>query len=150
MSVVASPLTGRVVPLDDVADDVFAERVMGDGVALQPGHGEVRAPVAGVVAKLFRGGHAFVVQTDDGLEVLTHIGLDTVALEGEGFATHVAEDDRVAAGDLIVTVDLEHLGGKGVDLTSPVVVISPHTRRTVAGDDVETGAPLLEVEPRDD
>ena len=145
MAVVGSPFTGRVVPLEEVADEVFADRVMGDGVAVHPTDGAVHAPADGVVAKLFRGGHAFVVQTAEGIEILTHIGLDTVELQGEGFATHVDEDAVVAAGDLVVTVDLARVADHGVDLTSPVVVISGHRVAPLAQGEVEARAPLLEV-----
>ncbi|HVL99602.1 MAG TPA: PTS glucose transporter subunit IIA [Egibacteraceae bacterium] len=145
MRTLASPLKGRVVPLERVADPVFADRVVGDGVAIEPASGEVCAPVEGTVAKLFRGGHAFVVQTSDGVEVLTHIGLDTVELEGEGFTCHVDEHDAVTAGQHVVTVDLERLRGRGIDLTSPVVVLSHHSVRPLATGAVDVGAPLMEV-----
>ena len=145
MTAVASPLSGRVVPLDEVADPVFAGRVMGDGVAVIPDDGAVLAPVAGTIEKLFPGGHAIALQTASGVQVLVHVGLDTVHLHGEGFAVHTAEGDRVEAGALLVTLDLDRLRAIGVDLTSPVVVISGEPLDVVAAGTVRAGDPLLQV-----
>lgn len=145
MTTVAAPLSGRVIPIDDVDDEVFAGRVMGDGVALQPSDGRVVAPVAGRIEKLFPGGHGVALETPDGVQVLIHVGLDTVELKGEGFTIHAREGDDVAVGDLLVEADLDHLRGLGKDLTSPVVVISGHAVEVVADGDVETGAALLEI-----
>ncbi len=145
MTAVAAPLAGRVIALEDVDDEVFAERVMGDGVALAPSDGRVVAPVAGRIEKLFPGGHGVALETADGVQVLVHIGLDTVELKGEGFTVHAREGDDVAVGDLLVTADLDRLRALGKDLTSPVVVISGHTVEVLADGDVDAGAPLLEV-----
>jgi glucose-specific phosphotransferase system IIA component len=145
VTAVAAPLAGRVVPLDEVDDEVFAGRIMGDGVALQPSDGRVVAPVAGRIEKLFPGGHGVALETPDGVQVLVHVGLDTVELKGEGFTIHAREGDDVAVGDLLVEADLDHLRELGKDLTSPVVVISGHAVDVLAAGDVDAGAPLLEV-----
>jgi glucose-specific phosphotransferase system IIA component len=145
VSTVASPLTGRVVPLEDVPDEVFAERIMGDGVAIAPTEGAVVAPVAGTIEKLFPGGHGIALQTADGLQVLIHVGLETVRLKGDGFTVHAAQGDTVAVGDLLVTVDLARLAELEVDTISPVVVISGQPARVVAEGTVSGGQPLLEV-----
>lgn len=146
MAIVRAPLQGRVLALDDVADDVFAQRMMGEGLALVPGSTRASAPIDGVVAKLFRGGHAFVVQSDDGLEVLVHLGLETVHRAGEGFETHVAEGDRVAAGEPVVSMDLDALRADGIDMTTPVIVISGHTITWQADETIEEGDALLTVD----
>lgn len=146
--IVVSPLTGRVLALEDVDDPVFAERVMGDGVALAPADGRVVAPVAGTIEKLFPGGHGVVVETREGLQVLVHVGIDTVKLEGDGFTVQAAEGDEVAVGDALVTVDLPRLAERGVDATSPVVVISGEAATVVADGTVEAGQPLLETARR--
>ncbi len=143
MATVLAPLAGEIAPLDAVADDVFAQRIMGDGVALHPHDARATAPLDGVIAKLFPGGHAFVVQSDEGVDVLVHLGLDTVHRAGAGFTTHVEEGERIAAGEVVVTVDLETLRADGVDVTTPVVVISDHAIAWRAEGAVEGGAPLL-------
>lgn len=141
----ASPFTGKVVPLEEVADDVFSQRVMGDGVAVLPSEGRVVAPVAGTVGKLFEGGHGFAIETPDGLQVLVHVGLETVHLEGDGFTVKTNEGDEVAAGDELVTVDLDRMRELGIDMVSPVVVISGQDVTVSASDEVSAGDPLLET-----
>ena len=145
MATVASPLTGRVVPLDEVNDEVFSERVMGDGVAVLPEGPAVVAPVAGKLEKLFEGGHGFAIETHNKVQVLVHVGLDTVHLKGEGFEVHAVEGDEVDVGDLIVTVDLPRMTDKNVDMVSPVVVISGHKVEVAASGSVNIGDPLMEV-----
>ncbi|HUH06239.1 MAG TPA: PTS glucose transporter subunit IIA [Egibacteraceae bacterium] len=145
MTVVASPLAGRVIALDDVADPVFAGRIMGDGVALAPSDGRLAAPVAGRIEKLFPGGHGVAIETPDGLQVLVHLGLETVQLHGDGFTVHAAEGQDVQVGDLLVTADLDRLHDLGVDVTSPVVVISGQSLTVVGTGEVQIGDPLLEV-----
>lgn len=146
MGVVASPFSGEVVALDDVDDDVFAQRVVGDGLAVLPAAGEVVAPIAGRLAKLFEGGHGLAIEDDDGLQVLVHIGLETVKLKGDGFTVHVHEGDAVDVGQRLVTVDLERMNELSIDLTSPVVVISGHAVSKPAAGRVAPGDPLFEVE----
>ena len=142
---VASPFTGKVVPLEEVADDVFSQRVMGDGVAVLPSEGRVVAPVAGTVGKLFEGGHGFAIETPDGLQVLVHVGLETVHLKGDGFTVKTNEGDEVAAGDEMVTVDLDRMREFGIDMVSPVVVISGQDVTVSSSDEVSAGDPLLET-----
>lgn len=132
--------------LDEVPDEVFSERVMGDGAAVRPTDGEVVAPMKGRLEKLFEGGHGFAIENEAGLQVLVHVGIDTVHLKGEGFSVHAAEGDDVEAGDRIVTVDLDALTGKGIDMISPIVVISGQKPKVIAGDQVAAGDPLLSVE----
>ncbi len=145
MTSIVAPLSGRVVPLDDVADEVFSERIMGDGAAIAPSDGRVIAPVTGRVEKLFPGGHGLALEAPGGVQVLVHVGLDTVELKGDGFTVHAAQGDEVTAGDLLVTADLDRLAELGKDAVSPVVVISPHPVEVVAVGQVEAGDPLLEV-----
>jgi len=142
---VASPFTGKVVPLEEVADDVFSQRVMGDGVAVLPSEGRVVAPVAGTVGKLFEGGHGFAIETPDGLQVLVHVGLETVHLKGDGFTVKTNEGDEVVAGDEMVTVDLDRMRELGIDMVSPVVVISGQDVTVSSSDEVSAGDPLLET-----
>ena len=145
VTIVTSPLSGRVLPLDDVPDEVFAQRIVGDGVAIQPDSGNVLAPIAGRIAKLFPGGHGIVVETAEGVQVLVHVGIDTVARRGRGFTALAGEGEQVAAGDILVRVDLDALRADGVEMLSPVVVISGHAVVPAATERVAAGEPLLEV-----
>jgi glucose-specific phosphotransferase system IIA component len=145
MVAVTSPFTGRVVPLDEVDDEVFSERVMGDGVAVQPSSGKVVAPLSGRIEKLFKGGHGLAIENEDGLQILVHIGLETVRLKGDGFTVHAAEGDTVSTGDLIVTVDLGRMDELGIDLVSPVVVISGQGVTNQATGEVALGDRLFDA-----
>jgi sugar PTS system EIIA component len=142
---VSSPVDGRIVALEDVNDQVFAERVMGDGLAVLPDEGLVVSPVPGTIEKLFPGGHAFVVQTPDGVQVLVHLGLETVHLKGDGFTVHASEGDTVQLGDRIVTVDLSRMAELQIDIACPVVVISGHQVSNLTGGSVKAGDPLFDV-----
>ncbi len=145
MTALVSPFTGKVVPLEEVADDVFSQRIMGDGVAVLPSEGRVVAPVAGTVGKLFEGGHGFAIETPDGVQVLVHVGLETVHLKGDGFTVKASEGDEVAGGDEMVAVDLDRMRELEIDMVSPVVVISGQDVTVSASEDVSAGDPLLET-----
>lgn len=145
MTTVSAPVSGVVVPLEEVDDEVFAGRVVGDGVALRPSDGRVVAPLDGRVEKVFPGGHGIAIESSEGLQVLVHVGLETVQLEGDGFDAHVAEGDEVTEGDPLVTVDLARLAELGVDAISPVVVMSGESVEVVASGSVVPGDPLLKV-----
>ena len=147
MTEVASPFTGTVISLDDVNDEVFSERVMGEGVAVMPSDGRVVAPVTGTVAKLFEGGHGFAVETSEGLQILVHVGLETVHLKGDGFTVRAREGQEISAGEEIVNVDLERMTELNIDLVSPVIVISGEAATVIASTEVKAGDPLLEVQP---
>ena len=114
---------GQVVALEQVEDPVFAQKMMGDGFAVEPANGNIVSPVTGTVSSIFPTKHALGLVTDSGLEVLVHIGLDTVSLEGKPFTVHVSEGQKVAAGDLLVTADLDAIRVAGRK-TSTVVVFT--------------------------
>ena len=120
---VYSVADGQVIALEQVKDPVFAQKMMGDGFAVEPANGNIVSPVSGTVSSIFPTKHALGLVTDSGLEVLVHIGLDTVSLEGKPFTVHVAEGQKVAAGDLLVTVDLDAIRAAGRE-TSTVVVFT--------------------------
>ena len=119
---VFAPMTGETVALEQVPDAVFSEKVLGDGLGLIPADGKVYSPVNGEVASVAETLHAYGFSSDDGLEVLVHVGLDTVALKGEGFTSHVKVGDRVRVGDLVAEVDLDLLKSKGINTVTPVLV----------------------------
>ena len=142
---ILSPMNGEVISLDDCGDPVFASRALGQGVAVKPTDGAVVAPVSGTLTMVAGTGHAFGLKTDDEVEVLVHVGIDTVKLDGEGFDVKVAKGQRVAAGDLMANADLGIITEAGYPTTTIVVVtntkklaaVEPQTGNTVsAGDEI--------------
>ena len=120
---VYSVADGEVIALEQVKDPVFSQKMMGDGFAVEPTNGNIVSPVSGTVSSVFPTKHALGIVTEAGLEVLVHIGLDTVSLEGKPFTVHVAEGQKVAAGDLLVTADLDAIRAAGRE-TSTIVVFT--------------------------
>ncbi|MBQ8903371.1 MAG: PTS transporter subunit EIIC [Oscillospiraceae bacterium] len=119
---ICSPLNGKAVSLDSVPDPVFSDRVLGDGCAVIPSDGKIYSPVNGEISSIAETNHAYGFSSDDGLEVLVHFGLETVALKGNGFTPHVAVGDKVKIGDLVAEVDVELLKSKNINLITPVLV----------------------------
>lgn len=116
------PLQGRVIPLQDVSDRVFSSGVVGLGCAVIPDSGELYSPVDGVIDSVFDTGHAITILSDNGSEILIHVGIDTVSLGGVGFKKIVSPGERVKKGDLILQFDLVHIRSKGLDTTTPVII----------------------------
>ncbi|MFF1528564.1 glucose PTS transporter subunit IIA [Cellulomonas sp. NPDC058312] len=149
-SVVVAPVAGRVVPLAEVADPVFSSLALGDGVGVVPSAGEVVAPVAGELVTVADTGHAFGLRTADGVEVLVHVGIDTVRMAGAGFAVAVAKGQHVAVGDRLATVDLDAVRAAGFDTTTVVTVLNSRTLTAVtprAAGTVVPGDAVIDVEP---
>lgn len=121
--VIYSPLSGMVVPLDEVPDPVFSEKVLGDGCAVIPDNGKIYSPADGVVSSTVESNHAYGITSDSGTEILIHFGLETVKLGGRGFKPHVKEGDRVKAGDLICEADTELLKSENINMITPVILI---------------------------
>ncbi|MEH7117316.1 beta-glucoside-specific PTS transporter subunit IIABC [Neobacillus vireti] len=119
---VVSPLKGKVIPLNQVEDAAFSSEVMGKGVAIEPTEGIVVSPVNGVVTTLFRTKHAVGITSDEGVEILIHVGMDTVKLEGEPFTAHIQQGDTVKAGDLLVEFDIAKIKEAGCEVTTPVII----------------------------
>lgn len=117
-----SPITGRVVSLDDVPDKVFSERLLGDGCAILPEDGNIYSPVDGRISSIADGKHAYGIESDDGRELLIHFGLETVGLGGRGFDVRVGVGDRVKTGQLIAVADIELISGEGLSTITPVLV----------------------------
>nr|WP_300886401.1 beta-glucoside-specific PTS transporter subunit IIABC [uncultured Schaedlerella sp.] len=128
---ICSPLTGEVIKLEDVPDEVFASGVAGKGLAVKPFVGEVKAPCDGVISVLFPSGHAIGIAADDGTERLIHIGLNTVMLEGKGFETLVKQGDEVREGQLLLKFDMDYIEKQGCSLISPVLVTNAEEYREV-------------------
>lgn len=145
---VLAPVTGKVVPLKEVPDEVFSEGMAGEGAAILPGAGgEVVAPVSGELTKLFEGGHAFGILTDGGLELIVHLGLDTIELQGRGFEKLASEGDRVEAGQPIVSFDLSAVRSTGYNTVTPVVVSNADEFRVsgLRSEQVVAGEIIFEV-----
>ncbi|MFB1081585.1 PTS glucose transporter subunit IIA [Jeotgalibacillus sp. JSM ZJ347] len=104
-----SPATGNIKSLDQVNDETFSSRLMGDGFAIEPEVSEIYAPVDAKVDFVFQTNHAVGLKTDDGKEILIHVGIDTVNLEGRGFSSHIQEGQKVKQGDLMLTVDFDSI-----------------------------------------
>ncbi|MBO8667945.1 PTS transporter subunit IIABC [Staphylococcus aureus] len=120
--IVHAPLTGEVTPLSEVPDQVFSEKMMGDGIAIKPSQGEVRAPFNGKIQMIFPTKHAIGLVSDSDLELLIHIGLDTVKLNGEGFTLHVEEGQEVKQGDLLINFDLDYIRNHAKSDITPIIV----------------------------
>ncbi|NLT56920.1 MAG: HPr family phosphocarrier protein [Actinomycetales bacterium] len=139
-----APIDGVMVPMETVPDPVFAQKMVGEGVCVDPLDGRLHAPVDGEVVQLHPSAHALTVRTREGMEILLHIGLDTVHLRGQGFTTHVRVGDQVRSGDLLITFDLDHLATHAKSLLTQVVVatsgrtgrLTPRTGRVAVGDPV--------------
>lgn len=114
-------MTGEAVDITTLDDPVFSQKMVGDGIAIVPTDGDVVSPVDGKVIQLFETGHAIGIQVDD-VELLIHIGMDTVELKGEGFTKIVQEGDEVKAGDLLIKADLEKIKSLGKPVETPVVI----------------------------
>ena len=119
---VASPVSGKVQGLDQVNDAVFSNKTVGDGCAVVPEEGLICAPCDGNIVQIIETNHAFCILSDDGLEILVHIGLDTVKLKGAGFKRLIAEGAHVKTGEPVMKVDLQYLLGHGKEIITPVLV----------------------------
>lgn len=140
-----SPLTGTAIPLERVPDNAFSRKLLGDGVAILPEDGKLLSPVEGTVSAIAHTLHAYVIRSSEGLEILVHVGLESVGLQGRGFTPLVKEGDPVKTGDPVAQVDLLFLRKKGVPLYTPVVICEGAESMTVtpAQGPVEAGKTVL-------
>lgn len=119
---IAAPAAGRLVAIREVNDPTFADEILGKGVAVIPADGRICAPADGTVSTVFPTGHAAALTTDSGVEILIHIGLDTVKLNGKHFTVHAKEGDKVKKGDLLLEADIGKIREEGYDTITPMVV----------------------------
>lgn len=122
LKTVIAPINGKVISLDEVPDPVFSDRVLGDGCAIIPEDGKIYSPVNGKISSIADTFHAYGIESDDGLEILIHFGLETVSLKGQGFTPHVKVGDKVKFGDLIAEVDIKLLKSNNINLITPVLI----------------------------
>jgi len=125
---VFSPINGQVVPLEQVPDPVFSQKMMGEGVAIIPTGGDVLAPIDGTVVLISNTKHAIGIRTKDDTEVLIHVGLDTVTLKGEGFNVFVNEGDTVSVGQKLISVDWDFIKDKVPSIITPIVITNSADR----------------------
>lgn len=139
---IMSPLSGKLVALSDINDDVFSQGLLGQGVAIIPDKGEVVAPVSGEIITFLESKHAVGIRTDNGLELLIHVGLDTVNLNGKHFTGHIKPGDRVSTGDRLISFDLHEITRLGYDPITPVVIINSDDYASVVCTAPQPIAPL--------
>ena len=139
-----SPMSGKVMALSDVEDQVFSQGLMGQGFAVEINDSKVIAPFDGEVVMTFPTGHAYGLRNSDGVEVLIHIGMDTVELNGEGFHSLVKQGDKVQAGDVLAEVDIECIKKAGKSLVSPIVFTSGQDVKLIDIDKINAGNPVVE------
>ncbi|MBM7622155.1 PTS system glucose-specific IIA component [Bacillus tianshenii] len=120
--VVFAPLSGKVTELTEVPDPTFSQKMMGDGLAIIPTEGEVVSPVDGEIIQFFHTKHAIGIRSATGAEILIHVGLETVSMNGEGFEGHVSEGDKVKAGDRLISFDLNLINAKAASTITPIVI----------------------------
>ena len=116
-----APFTGKVVPLEDVPDEAFAKKMLGDGVAILPSDGKFVAPIESRVFKIFETHHAYILTNDKGIDILIHIGIDTVELKGEGFKNFVKISQKLNKGDLVSEIDINLIVQRGYNLHTPII-----------------------------
>lgn len=129
--IILAPVTGKAVALSEVPDPVFADKVLGDGAAIIPAEGKIVSPVNGEISTVAETGHAYGFTSEDGLEILVHVGLETVSLNGECFKVYVKPGDKVKVGDLVAEVDLKYLEEKKINPITPVLLCSDTEGRTL-------------------
>ncbi|MFJ5376271.1 beta-glucoside-specific PTS transporter subunit IIABC [Pectobacterium sp. CHL-2024] len=139
---IMSPLSGKLVALSDINDDVFSQGLLGQGVAIIPDKGEIVAPVSGEIITFLESKHAVGIRTDNGLELLIHVGLDTVNLNGKHFTGHIKPGDRVSTGDRLISFDLHEITRLGYDPITPVVIINSDDYASVVCTAPQPIAPL--------
>lgn len=146
--VVKSPMNGEVVKMENVPDETFAAKILGEGIAIKPSEGVVYSPVQGQVAQLFRTNHAIGIVTADGVELLIHIGIDTVEMDGKGFKALVAQGDTVNVGDKLIEFDLKLIEKEAKSTITPIVITNSHDLgglEVLKSGKVQVGDDLLQV-----
>ena len=146
---ICSPTHGSVLPLSQVNDPVFAEEMMGPGIAVVPTVGQIVAPFDGTVVSVFRTLHAVTLKADNEAEVLIHVGLNTVTLDGRFFKSHTSDGAKVKKGDLLLTFDMEEIQKMGFEIVTPMIVINAERYELTKKEDesfVDEGDVLITLE----
>ena len=137
--------SGKAVPLSEVQDEAFSQKLLGDGVAIIPESCDVFSPIDGIIANVFETLHAYAIRGEDGIGVLVHIGVDTVDLKGEGFETFVKKDQKVKAGELIGRANLEFIQDKGFSIYTPIIITNVEKLKSISYNlgDVKAGRSVV-------
>ncbi|HHW68309.1 PTS sugar transporter subunit IIA [Defluviitalea raffinosedens] len=122
---IVAPVSGKLMDITEVPDEVFSAKMVGDGVAIEPNNGLVVAPCNGTIVQIFNTNHAVAMKTKEGLEILIHLGIDTVKLKGEGFRRIAAVGDEVKEGDPLIEMDLETIKSLGKSTITPIIITNP-------------------------
>ncbi|ADQ15279.1 PTS sugar transporter subunit IIA [Halanaerobium hydrogeniformans] len=144
-----APFAGKIVKLQDLNDEAFAKKILGDGIAVDPEENIVKSPCAGEVVQVFTTGHALGIQTDLGLEVLVHIGINTIKLNGKGFTKKIKNGDRVEVGTPLIEIDLEYIKENADAISTPLVITNMDKVKNIKilkNENVEAGEKIIEVE----
>jgi sugar PTS system EIIA component len=126
---IIAPVNGEIIPLKEVPDPVFSQKMMGEGIAIIPSGGNIHAPVNGTVILIAATKHAIGIRAEDGTEILIHIGLETVALNGEGFSLAVNDGDKISVGQLLIEVDWDFINNHGKSTVTPIVITNNDGRK---------------------
>ncbi len=147
-TIIQSPLKGNKVSLSDISDAAFSSGALGQGLAIEPAEGKLYSPVNGTIVTLFPTGHAVGLKSDEGVEVLVHIGMDTVSLDGDGFTIHAQADQVVKQGDLLVEFDIDKIKEAGLEAVTPVVITNTNDYsevRDIASETIEVGQDIIQI-----
>ncbi|HHX52701.1 MAG TPA: PTS glucose transporter subunit IIA [Erysipelothrix sp.] len=132
---VVSICNGKLIPLRMVSDKIFSQRLAGDGIGIVPYDSKFVSPVDGVVKIMMKGGHSMVIEQEDGANIMVHIGIQTVNLNGAGITSHIKKGQKVKVGDLLAEIDLEFMQSRKIDLTSVVLVMDPRDVKNLTTND---------------
>lgn len=147
--VICSPLTGKAIPMSEVPDDTFAAEVLGKGMAVIPSEGKVVAPCHGEISTLFDTKHAIGITTKDGVELLIHVGVNTVELNGKYYEAHVEQGDQVKPGQVLLTFDIQKIQEAGYPVETPVIIANTDDYKNVDGlknGEIRCMEPLIKLE----
>lgn len=146
---IKSPMNGKLINITDVKDEAFSSKALGDGVAIIPSDGGVYAPIDGEIVTVIESNHAVGIQTKNGIEILIHIGQDTVKLKGKYFKSYVKEGDKVKAGTLLIEFDKENIEKENYDIVSPIVITNTENCKSIVAEsprDIKVGDKILTIE----
>ena len=141
-------MNGTVIPLEEVKDDAFSQKVLGEGVAIEPEEGKLYSPCDGKIEMVFDTRHAITLVSEEGCEILLHIGIDTVKLGGKYFEVHVSDGQEVRKGDLLASFDLEGIRNEGYETTTPLIICNTDdysSIRSAGGGKISVGESLVEI-----
>jgi len=146
--IIPSPLDGNVIKISKLSDPVFSDDVLGKGIAIMPESQEIVSPTDALVTMMFDTGHAVSLETDSGVELLIHVGIDTVKLKGAHYTICKNTDDKVKTGDTLMTFDAEAISAEGYEVVTPVVVCNPDNFKSISfapEGPIKEGEPLITI-----